>query len=566
MPPRRTPSVPATDAPTAAAGHDFSRIRVHPALPRIGRALDADVSGIRLERLHGGPPGVSGETRDDTVRLAPRRPAVAGRDGDRLLGHEVAHVLQHRLARQGGRPLASEGAAELEAQAAGQRIARGQPARVRLAAAPAVVRRSRLSDTVTNAATKGEVFDALRAADAAERADRDVEFASVARFGFWSDDRWLASQIIRYGPEPNWPESAITERTRLAAVGKWAPEPGNIAGGLADPDPDPAPGPQIKPIPSFFFPGRQASERVLVIGGVHGEEPEGIEVVERLRQQLTTESAAGNPPRFPTILVPTLIERTAKPGTRAPGKHWEPGSRGQRLVPEGVSRTGKLGKGGVEPNRNFPFPGTDYAAARAMGAKGGAELETLPSDPQTGVPKFGAAKGPAKGGQSPERTTTRMLPETRALIALLERFKPTRIVSVHSHGGGGRGNAPGVFVDQRGTDPTSGAVTDAAAGTADLALTRKLFDRASAGTPKGISGAAFAGNVPAKGSTDPTLVYATTAHPEGNSLGMYGPVATRSRPAATTITVELPRMKAGSSDLDALIDAHRDAIDEVILR
>jgi hypothetical protein len=549
----------------------------HGSLGFAARALGVDVTGIRIAPLRG-TAGVSAETRGETIHVAEGRAPGDSPENRRLLAHELAHVVQHRNASRGGVPAASDEAIEWEARAVGSRVARGERAHVRLAAAPGVIRRSTLSDTVRTAPTTEQVFDALRAASATERADPDVLREAQSRFhGLFDINRWIAGSLIRFGPETLWPAHVIYIVASLARSRGRGAGPGDIAGDIADPDPDPSPAPQIPPLRAFFFLGVDPAERVLVIGGVHGSEPEGIEVVERLHQRLKDEAAQGNPPRFTTILIPTLIARTAHPGRRdKSGKNYDPGKRDDdwRYVPVGVSRGGRGSTADVEPNRNNPFPGIDYATARALGASGGAELETLPSDPKTGAPMFGAKRRPPRAPQPKpgekkqvDRTTTIMLPETRALIALLERFQPTRIVSVHSHGPSQKvGDAPGVFVDPRGIDPSTGKVTAPAAVAADDGLTQKLLARAQLLTPEGIRAKAFAGNAPKKGTKDPNVRYATTAHQEGNSLGMYGPVATPARPAATTITIEVAQGMPVGNNLDALIDAYRDAIDEVILR
>jgi hypothetical protein len=375
---------------------------------------------------------------------------------------------------------------------------------------------------------------------------------------------WLALHLVHYGPEPLWPADELSNRTRLAAADKWAAEPGNIEAGIEDPDPDPDPKARhIEPIKAYLFPGTDPDLRVLVIGGVHGSEPEGHEVVDRLRLQLAAESAAGKPPAATTILVPELIVET----------HHEYGTRPDNDARYVKDRNARPSGGLVEPNRNLPFPGVSYQEARAQGAGGKPELLTLPMKGTKGEPDFSATTRPPD--LSKKYTSVRMLPETRALTHLLETFKPTRIVSVHAHGTGKKvGDAPGVFVDPRGTNPRTGALDDpdpkaaAAAQAEDLDLTSRLLSAAQwRVTRRGGRREAFTGNAPHPGSTSPNLVYATSAHAEGNSLGMYGPVATSARPAATTITVEVPALKPKArKDLDEVVTAHAQAIDEVILR
>ncbi|MFI1580245.1 hypothetical protein [Embleya sp. NPDC020630] len=476
---------------------------------------------------------------------------------------------------QPARPAGKSPAAPRHTTPAAPRPAAPQPAPAGDAVPDAGVPRVDLAETVRTAPSKAAVFDALRAATAERRADPGVLREVRARFGTQPDDLWLAETIVRSGPEPLWSTADLGERSRRAGGAQpWAAEPGNIAGGIEDPDPDPDVGSErarrIAPIPAYLFPGTDPDLRALIIGGVHGNEPEGREVVERLRARLTKESAEGRPPRYTTILVPELVVATHHAYGERPAFE-------KRLLPAGRARSAP---GRVEPNRNLPFPGTSYQEARKQGAGGKPELKTLPID-KNGNPIRGGT--PAPEPQPPRDTdkfptsSVRMLPETRALLALLERFKPQRVVSVHAHGLTTKeGDAPGVFVDPRGIDPRTQAVTDKAAGEADDRLTARLAGRAAEKVPEDLRAAAFAGNTFRKTSApdagSPTDVgtpgnvrYASSAHGEGNSLGMYAPVPTSARQGATTITVEVPEFPTKAA-LDQVTAAHAEAIDEIILR
>lgn len=534
----------------AAAGEDGGERLPEDVRAEMEHGFGADFSSVRVHH-DPMPRGTLGTAAPEAVNLGPVSAGTPA--ARRLLAHELAHVVQLR---QAGVP-DQQATLEADAARAAQDVAAGGRAHVAGAATAGMALRSQLSDLVRTAATKGEVFDALRAAGAADRADPTVLHEARHRFIGQPDDLWLAETLVRSGAEPLWSLADMRERQRRAAAGHWAPEAGNIAAGLEDPNPDAAPHRRIPPVTAYFFPGTDANRRALIIGGVHGSEPEGREVVERLRTRLARESAAGRPPLFTTILVPELIAATH----HAYGGPRDLGARNVR-VGRGEARAGG---GRVEPNRNFPFPGETYAQARARGAGGGAELQTLPIDPRGNPIRSATPRAP----RDTARFTTssqRMLPETRVLLALLERFKPERIVSVHAHGLGTTvGDAPGVFVDPRGTDPRTGAATDPAANAADQALTQSLLAHSSAATPAAQRGAAFAGNAPRAGSTTPNVLYTSSVHGEGNSLGMYGPVATAARPAATTITVEVPEF-GSTAQLDPVVDAHTAAIDDVILR
>ncbi|MFD9892302.1 DUF4157 domain-containing protein [Amycolatopsis sp. NPDC059027] len=522
-------------------------------------AFDADLSRVRLG---GAPetPGVVASASGEFVRVtsSPGQP----REERRLLAHELAHVLQQRHGAE--RSPGDTGSLEREAHDAAELVLSGSRATVRGAAPRHAVQHATLAERVQTAKSKGEVFDALRAGSEADRKDPAVLTAVEAKLAGQPDDLWLARTIIAHGAEPLWDAKDLTERSDRARKGNWAPEAGNIEAGQADPDPDPSRDRQIQPIKIYLFPGRNPDQRVLVLGGVHGDEPEGREVVERLRTRLAKESAAGNPPAFTTILVPELISLTH----REYGLPERPQSG--RYVPAGRTRKGG---GELDPNRNYPLPGETYAQARERGKSGGAELVTHPIDRDTGETQFNTPTRPpedftkTKDGKKKSFNTSsiRLLPETRALIKLMERFKPTRIVSVHSHSLTSKiGDAPGVFVDPRGTDPNTGKLTDPKAAAADDALTQELLAKTRSHA-RDARPSAFAGNAPRRTEIAPNVHYSSSEHAEGNSLGMYGPVATAERPAATTITVELPKL-TDKAELDKLVDAHVAGLDEVILR
>src|SRR4029453_6897469 len=122
----------------------------------------------------------------------------------------------------------------------------------------------------------------------------------------------------------------------------------------------------------------------------------------------------------------------------------------------------------IEPNRNYPLPGEDLAAARARGSSGVSAAELM-FQTATGL------RAPRDAGTNSTFwvTSIRMLPETRILLSLIERFQPERLASIHDHslkqdchpcvGGAASkcgGEGPGIFVDPRGIDPVTNKITD----------------------------------------------------------------------------------------------------------
>ncbi len=183
-----------------------------------------------------------------------------------------------------------------------------------------------------------------------------------------TDDRWLADEIIAHGSEPHWPAAAFKERAERAKAHKWRAEPGNIEGTFDS-------GKGKTPVEAFFFPGT-SDRRALVIGGVHGTEPSGVEVVNDLLADLRK---PGRPaPYYSVIVVPVIFPENLKAKSRT--------TAGSSL----------------DPNRNFP------AAGKSLG-------ETT------------------KKGVALDSKGRKIEPGNVILIDLIERFQPERIASAHGH-------------------------------------------------------------------------------------------------------------------------------------
>jgi hypothetical protein len=394
--------------------------------------------------------------------------------------------------------------------------------------------RSPLSDDLTKAKAeawpKDQVFAALRKRGPAG-SDTDAKKALADLYKDGSDERWMAERLLAHGPEPLWPAAELDQRAGHAP----GPEAG-IAATL--PYPPEAGKSTAKPVKAFYFPGTTA-RRALIVGGVHGSEPQGARVVESLRVELEAMAKAGKKPHFTVILIPVLIERTHDPKLEKPK---------DRYV------------GNIEPNRTFPRPREDYADARARVKAGQPEL--MMDDPKTG--KLREATG--------KHATSEMIPETRALIALIERFGPERIASVHAHsidpkGLGRPGDDPGVFVDPRLAKPgktNAGEVAD------DDALAEAMLAGGRGRAPQGLQGTKndpFMGNVGgSKPFGTPTVRYAAS-HPEGHSLGDWAPAPTASREGITTVTIEIPQYgdDVTKADKVAVEEGHRDVLRDIFL-
>ena len=279
-------------------GHDFSHVRVHD-----DDAAEASTRAVGAEAFTVGHHLVFGHGRY----------APGTSDGDRLLAHELTHVVQ-----QASRPIAtgplpvvsSDASSEREARALGTRRPDGTG--VQQIAAPAL-QRSPLSDSVKAAWVAEPNLEALlarlRRPDVRGVKDPDVDAELGRLLAGRPDDLWVAQQI-RSG------------------------ELGQTTGQRGIPDFG-----KPKPIKVSYVRGT-TTERALVIAGVHGTEQQGIEVAETLLRDLQSQQ-----PRFTVIVVPSLFPHADAAGVRE--------------VP--------LDKGGTPTNRNFPPADQDLGAARTAG-------------------------------------------------------------------------------------------------------------------------------------------------------------------------------------------------------
>jgi hypothetical protein len=176
------------------------------------------------------------------------------------------------------------------------------------------------------------------------------------------------------------------------------------------------------------------------------------------------------------------------------------------------------------------------------------------------------------------------------LLKLIERFRPTRIASLHAHSYGGPGterkgiDAPGIFVDPRGgfdkskdpafpkqnkRKPAASSTALTKEGQADDALALAMAEEAMAG------GAHVPGNYLEAKDAPPVVHYAESAgKPEGFSLGDWGPAAVGgtgpgARAAMTVITVEVEHYYESSQDPSGArakeLQGHSDALMKVFL-
>ena len=152
-----------------------------------------------------------------------------------------------------------------------------------------------------------------------------------------------------------------------------------------------------EPIRAHLVPG-QIDDVALVIAGVHGSEQSGVEVADRLLQQLQVAQ-----PYYTVVIVPRLF-----PDNVASRAAWEKklaNDQGKiavskyRAIRTADDDPGRItpGKGSKDPNRQFPALGADLDMAKPVDSKGNL-----------------------------------VEPGNLALLALIKQFAPKRLVSIHA--------------------------------------------------------------------------------------------------------------------------------------
>jgi hypothetical protein len=273
-------------------------------------------------------------------------------------------------------------------------------------------------------------------------------------------------------------------------------------------------------------------------------------------------AALGAEPRWPLA---DLTERQIQ-ATKA-GRDWPPEPGGiEADLPASAAGSGVL--------RAIYFPGTGSKRAMIISGVHGDELagvevvETLLPKLKTAIRTFSIMVVPrvfaknakandrkTKGQKDPNRqmpdvgqlpgSSKTAEPENQALLELIQRFQPERLVSVH-----------GVARDNE----LAGITSDPRSGTE--AADRKLaLDMAR-------TAAAAGGSVPGNklGKKDETATYPTQSRPheEGTTLGQWGSSAAGPRPAINMILIET-KGKGGTASKSGFTAKERDALVKAIL-
>lgn len=344
---------------------------------------------------------------------------------------------------------------------------------------------------------------------------------SIQRVPFERRDPIHDSILDDFSRETGLPRDQVTQHS--AAYAEWLRNRPVHLGDSA----------QGRGIYAYEFAGKTAN-RALVIGGVHGSELSGIEVVERLIQQLRT----GPQPHYTVTIIPRLFPDNANE---------------REGNPAAIKADSNVGR---------------YTSSTAV-------------DPNRQMPGFGKSFDPSTPMDSRGRYIER---ENIMLLNLIDKIKPSRVVSVHAMHSD---KDAGIFADPR-TDQNQNAL----GYDSDRALALEMARLAKS------RGAAVSGNrlgSKQENTTyalDPPIAQAgkqqqrsrgqvTKDHRgEGVSLGGWGSTAVcdaahpeRNRSAMRIITIEMPRgqrsqdmqTQAQQNARSVVVQAHVDAIREIFL-
>jgi hypothetical protein len=422
-------------------GHDFSKVRIH-----------ADARAAASARAV----GAAAYTVGPDIAFAEGQYQPATPRGQRLLAHELTHVVQQA---RGPLPAAPEGSLPVSdpADAAEREAERVSCSLDGPAGPPPIVERPPLSLARAPLDVDGISKDAANPGT--------VNLGPV--LGIWAPV--LISQLfVKYGPHASGQIAFAADFPTTFTLPKDTSKPVATL-----PKVDKVPPLSNIPVEAHFFPpARPAQGRALVIGGFHGDEQPGWQMVEALVAELSAPNGTLNL-AFNTIVVPRL-NAAAIADELAGVRMWR--NRCNRQI--------------VDLNRNFPTGNTpkDTDCANTVGAP--------------------------------------IQPEVQAVMDLITKFKPDRILSTHAIS---TASSAGIFADPN-QDPKA---IELARGMASTLLhpSDRPFNRLGTGT-KDFN--------PVYPLDQPGVVGA------GTSLGAWGPTAI---PGQTTpvITLEAPEFKALST-------------------
>jgi hypothetical protein len=246
----------------------------------------------------------------------------------------------------------------------------------------------------------------------------------------------------------------------------------------------------------------RVAQTVLVIGGVHGSEQSGVEVVQRLLTQLRDHQ-----PHYTVVVVPQLFAangRTRREWDAAlAAAHGELPVSEYRRYRDAAGDPGRISPAHEDPNRQFPGPGVPFDASRPFDSHG-------------------------RVIESPNL----------ALHALLTEFQPIGIVSVHAISDPA---AAGIYADPQPAGDDTGLASAAEALAIAMAVQADAWGLNVSGNRRG---GGWSSLYPGQ---DPGWApeYVTTEAAKGCSLGQWAP--TRGYPV---ITMEVGEQYRSGSVVD----------------
>jgi hypothetical protein len=217
----------------------------------------------------------------------------------------------------------------------------------------------------------------------------------------------------------------------------------------------------------------------MIVGGIHGSEQAGVQVVEILLRMMRTPDPSTGQPRMPAFSVIVVPE----------------------LFPENVAVNRRKTPRQRDPNRQMPRIGEVVGTRRDTSGRPLSEQD-LPIEP-----------------------------ENLVLLDLVDRFRPERIAMVH---GVATGRMAGISTDPR--PGSNEAVDDALAfAMAQSAIAASPYVRLPGNVGRGREAARYGLGTTGQPTRYPT---STEAHEPGVTFGQYGSRAAGPRPAMNVILVE----------------------------
>lgn len=383
---------------------------------------------------------------------------------------------------------------------------------------------------------------------------RDHQFVSdviAKKSSDWTDpgQKELSQLILQYGPEPLWPQEVLSANLHLVSAGVNANllelnEGYRDHEAIRDTDGHRVTVAEKARVEVSIFPG-QNSKVVIVEGGVHGNEPRGLEVCEQVIDDLT-KLPPGTKPFYTVVIIRSIF-----PDTTAAKKRHVNKSDGLPYPSEKLSAcdndTIADPRKCIGTNRNFPGKTKDEAI-EVVDDKGKKTTTTITKVEEA----HSLSESMAADGFYRDANGEKILPETAALTKLTEQLKPERLISLH----GARRERAMFAVDK--INP-SNPVLDAE--------NEKLALEAADSVRDAVGRDSVQGNKCTSSSCAGGTALWAGEKAVGISTGGYMSTATSARPPISTFTVEIDnRTNVDKTINKKEIKAYADAIRTIMFK